>query len=145
MTGPAGDPIPKPLNGLTGAATYLTGSNGLSLKPMQPVLPLASENITASGQSPRGVLFLGGSYPDERNMVPLTAAPATELRGIHSRFHTDVFFPPQPWTLNYFGALSGSGNTQLHVTPVQHRSESPTMTRRKFTSMSFRALLRRQP
>ena len=138
VTGPAGDPIPKPLNGLAGAATYLTGSNGLSLKPMQPVLPLASENITASGQSPRGVLFLGGSYQDERNTVPLTAAPATELRGIHSRFHTDVFFPPQPWTLNYFGALSGSGNTQLHVTPVQHRSESPTMTRRKFTNMNFR-------
>jgi Ca2+-binding RTX toxin-like protein len=49
-----------------------------------------------------------------------------------------VFFPPQPWTANYFGTLSGSGSTQFHVTPVQHRSESSTMTRRKFNGMSFR-------
>ena len=76
--------------------------------------------------------------PTPRARVPLTAAPATELRGIHAPFFTEVFFPPQPWTANYFGALSGSGNTQLHVTPVQHRSESPKMTRRKFSGMNFR-------
>ena len=71
--------------------------------------------------------------------MPLTAAPATELRGIHAPFFTDVFFPPQPWSTNYFGALRApSGRTQLHVTPVQHRSESPKMTRRKFADVDFR-------
>ena len=136
--GPTGSASAKTLNGLATPATWFTGTDGLSLKPYQPVLPLESVNVTASDTALRGALFLGGSYQDTPNTTPLTAAPATELRGIHSRFHTDVFFPPQPWTANYFGALSGSGNTQLHVTPVQHRSESPTMTLRKFTNMSFR-------
>jgi Ca2+-binding RTX toxin-like protein len=49
-----------------------------------------------------------------------------------------VFFPPQPWSVNYFGTLGGSGATRLHVTPVQHRSQSPEMTRRVFTNMNFR-------
>ena len=128
------------LNGLNGSATWFEGTgNKVSVKPMQPVLPLKSTNVTAAGRSLRGVLFTEGTYTDTRGTVPMTAAPATELRGIHAPFHTDVFFPPQPWTPNYFGALSGSGNTQLHVTPVQHRSESPEMTRRKFSGdMKFR-------
>jgi hypothetical protein len=138
VTGPGGTPSSKTLTGLATPATWFGGSDGLSLKPMQPVLPLESANVTVPGRSLRGVLFLGGSYQDTPNTTPLTSAPATELRGIHAPFHTDVFFPPQPWSANYFGALSGSGNTQLHVTPVQHQSESPTMKRRKFDSMSFR-------
>jgi CSLREA domain-containing protein len=137
VAGPAGSGSSKTLNGLATPATWFTGTDGLALKPMQPVLPLESANVTVPGQSVRGALFLGGSYQDTPNTTPLTAAPATELRGIHAAFQTDVFFPPQPWSLNYFGALSGSGNTQLHVTPVQHKSESPTMTRRKFTGMNF--------
>ena len=128
------------LNGLGGSATWFEGSGGkVSVKPMQPVLPLSSVNVTAAGRSLRGVVFTEGTYTDAINQVPLTAAPATELRGIHAPFATDVFFPPQPWTPNYFGALSGSGKTLLHVTPVQHRSESPEMTRRKFTgNMKFK-------
>ena len=138
VPGPSGSAASKSLNGLSGSATWFAGSDGLSLKPMHPVLPLESVNATVGGRALRGVLFLGGNYQDTPNTIPLTAAPATELRGIHAAFQSDVFFPPQPWTMNYFGALSGSGNTQLHVTPVQHRSESPTMTRRKFTGMNFR-------
>jgi CSLREA domain-containing protein len=138
VSGPPGSPSSKALNGLAGSATWFTGSDGLSLKPMQPILPLESSNVSVSGRALRGVLFVGGSYTDTPNTTPLTSAPATELRGIHAPFQSNVFFPPQPWTANFFGALSGGGATQLHVTPVQHRSESPTMTRRKFTGMSFR-------
>ena len=141
VTGPSVPPVQpdqKSLNGLTTPATWFNGSDGLSLKPYQPVLPLESVNVTAAGTALRGALFLGGTYADDTNETPLTSAPATELRGIHAPFETDVFFPPQPWTANYFGALSASGRTQLHVTPVQHRSESPTMTRRTFSSMTFR-------
>ena len=80
---------------------------------------------------PRGVA-VSGALPGHAERLHLTAAPATELRGIHAPFFTDVFFPPQPLTANYFGVLGGGGATQLHVTPVQHRSTSPTtMTRRE--------------
>ena len=43
-----------------------------------------------------------------------------------------------PWTTNYFGTLAGTGGTQLHVTPAQHRSESPTMTRRRLNNLGLR-------
>jgi hypothetical protein len=130
----------KSLNGLgsDNPASWFEGPNGVSVKPMQPILPLESLNVTVPGKAMRGVGFRGGAYQQETGTVPLTAAPATELRGIHAPFFTDVFFPQQPWTPNYFGALGGSGRTQLHVTPVQHRSESPRMTRRKYTGMSFK-------
>ncbi len=135
--------LTKSLNnsGTPVSSTYLTGPDGVSVKPMQPILPLESLNVTPpavpGGVVLRGVAFRGGSYTDTPNVTPLTGAPATELRGIHAPFATDVFFPPQPWTTSYFGALGGSGATQLHVTPVQHRSESPTATRRQFSNLDL--------
>jgi hypothetical protein len=120
--------------------SWLSGPDGVAVKPTQPILPLESLNVTPpSGENVvlRGVGFRSGSYTDTMGTTPLTAAPATELRGVHAPFLTDVFFPQQPWTPNYFGALSGSGATQLHVTPVQHRSESPTMTRRQFSNLGL--------
>ena len=140
VAGPSGSPTPKTLNGLgsDNPATWFDGPDGVAVKPMQPVLPLDSVNVSVAGTSLRGVGFRGGTYNDTFGAVPLTAAPADEVRGIHAPFFTDVFFPQQPWNANYFGALSGSGNTQLHVTPVQHRSDSPKMTRRKFSNMNFK-------
>ena len=89
------------------------------MKPTQPILPLESVNVTAAGpDSPARRRASAAARTSTRAATtPLTAAPATELRGIHAPFFTDVFFPPQPWTSNYFDALGGSGNTQLHVTP----------------------------
>ncbi len=121
-------------------ATWLSGPNGVAVKPTQPILPLESVNVTPSQQvALRGVGFRGGTYRDTPGVTPLTGAPATELRGIHAPFATEVFFPPRPWTPSYFDTLgSGAGRTQLHVTPVQHRSESPTMTRRTFEDLDVR-------
>ena len=121
-------------------ATWLSGPGGaVAVRPTQPILPLESMNVTSpvAGLALRGVGFRGGSYTDTPNVVPLTAAPATELRGIHAPFFTDVFFPTQPWTTNFFGNLGGSGATRLDVTPVQHRSNSPT-TRRAFGNLDLR-------
>ncbi len=123
-------------------ATYLTGPSGVAVRPTQPILPLQSVNVTLPGTeapaSLRGVGFRSGTYTDELGTTPLTAAPATELRGIHAPFFADVFFPTQTWTPNYFDALGpGGGDTRLLVTPVQHRSESPTMTRRVFSDLDF--------
>ena len=56
-----------------------------------------------------------------RPVVPLTGAPTTELRGVHAPFVSPVFFPMRLSTVNYFGALGGSGGTNLLVTPAQHR------------------------
>ena len=72
-------------------------------------------------------------------VTPLTAAAATELRGVHAPFLSDVFFPVQPWTVNYFDAIGGLGVTRLMVTPAQHRSDTPlTSTRRAFSGADFR-------
>ena len=56
-------------------------------------------------------------------------------------FNSPVFFPARMWTPNYFGALAGSGGTQLLVTPAQHRAAdfvAGTSTQRKFTGLDLR-------
>jgi len=124
-------------------ATWLSGPDGVAVRPTQPILPLDSLNVTSPNpsQALRGVAFRGGTYTDTLNVTPLTAASATELRGVHAPFFTDVFFPTQPWTVNYFGALGG-GATRLHATPVQHRSnlggDLTKSTRRQFSNLDFR-------
>ena len=56
----------KSLNGLTqGPASWFASPTGaVSVKPMQPILPLVSPDVTAPGRSLRGVVFLGGAYQD---------------------------------------------------------------------------------
>ena len=133
--------------GTAPTASYYTGPNGaLAIVPTQPVLPLFDSNVTAPasdlalGYLLRGVGFRSGSYTDTPSVTPLTAAPATELRGVHAPFFSDVFFPVQPYSVNYYGALAqGTSVTRLEVTPVQHISDSPTtMTRRTYSSMGYR-------
>src|SRR5207237_7181878 len=65
----------------------------------------------------------------------------TELRGVHIPFVSPTFYPAVMWTPNYFGALAGSGGTQLLVTPVQHRVASVangTSVQRRFTGLNLR-------
>ncbi len=130
-------------------ATYLSGSNGQVANPSEPVLPLEARNVTAPGppgSAPilRGVGFRGGSYSDNPTgapVLPLTDAPATELRGLHSFFFSSAFYPIRPWRVNYFDALTGGAATRLDVTPAQYLSSGPasqTGTLRAFSSMNFR-------
>ena len=132
-------------DGTTGPlATWYTGPNGaVDIAPIQPVLPLFDSNVSSplAGYLLRGVGFLSGDYTDTGGVTPLTAAPATELRGVHAPFYSDVFFPVQPFSTNYFGALDGGGVTRLDVTPVQHLTDltdPAKSTRRAFSNMGFR-------
>ena len=123
-------------------ASYYSGDQGTVVSPYQPVLPLENENVSVAGQSLRGALFLGGSYSDEAGVTPLTGAPATEIRGVHTGFSSPTFFPEKPWNINYFDALSGAngGGTRFMVTPAQHMDDpdSPGLDiRRTFDSMRF--------
>jgi choice-of-anchor C domain-containing protein len=122
-------------------AAWLTGPDGVTSNPAEPVLPLQIVNVTPTTNVVlRGVGFVGGSYT-ESIVVPLTGAPTTELRGVHTPFLSPVFFPMRLSTPNYFGALSGSGGTKLLVTPVQHRAAdiaAGTSTRRTFTNLDLR-------
>ena len=124
-------------------ATYDSGTNGTVVEPYQPVLPLESENVSVPGQSLRGAIFLGGSYTDTSGVTPLTGAPATEIRGVHTGFASTAFFPERTATINYYDALDGNagGATRLMVTPEQHMSDpapATTDTRRTFSAMSYR-------
>ena len=89
----------------------------------------------------RGVGFRGGSYVDSTPVLPLTGAPATEIRGVHTQFLTPQFFPMRMWTPNHFPALGGTIGTNLLVTPVQHRAADAvlgTTTRRVYTNLNLR-------
>ncbi|HYR17607.1 MAG TPA: hypothetical protein VEQ67_25835, partial [Mycobacterium sp.] len=131
-------------------ATYLSGSNGQVANPNEPVLPLETRNVTAPSplggvaSTLRGVGFRGGAYTDNPTggpVLPLTDAPATEMRGLHSLFYDSVMYPVLPWRVNYFDALTGGSATRLNVTPAQYLSGGPasqTGTLRAYSSMNFR-------
>ena len=122
-------------------ATYLSGKDGTLTNPIEPTLPLEVFNVSApNGKVLRGVGFRGGQYVDLSNIMPLTGAPATEIRGVHGPFMSEVFFPIRPWFVNYFDALQG-GSTQLMVTPAQHQSSgggSQSSTLRRFDELNLR-------
>lgn len=126
------------VNNSTVTATYLRGSNGFVTHPLEPTLPLEARTVGANIPL-RGVGFRGGSYT-EQEVIPLTGAPTTEIRGVHSTFFSEIFYPIQLWSVNYFDALTG-GATRLIVTPAQHRSVSPgsdSNILRRFGPMDFR-------
>ncbi|MDX2342869.1 MAG: Ig-like domain-containing protein, partial [Acidimicrobiia bacterium] len=120
-----------PLDGSsTLEATYYEGPDGVVTNPAQPVIPLISENVSVDGMVLRGVGFRGGAFNDltgtEANpLLPLTGAPTTELRGVHTPFASERFFPLRLATVNNLGELSEQGRgTILNVTPAQHRVEA---------------------
>ena len=127
----------------TVTATYLTGGAGVVVYPGEPVLPLESRNVHVSGQMLRGVGFRGGRYTDLNDILPLTGAAATEVRGVHIPFFSGSFYPVKPWSANYFDVLANGndGQTSLLVMPAQVRSTtptSPTATLRRYDGMDFR-------
>jgi hypothetical protein len=107
------------------SATYYSGSNGIATNPMEPVLPLEIVNVSAPGTTMVATGFVSGTYADIPNILPLTGAPTTEIRGVHVPFLSDVFFPIKFFHANYFDLLTGGSNTYLMLTPAQHRSMSP--------------------
>jgi hypothetical protein len=127
-------------------ATYYAGSNGVVVRPAEPVLPITTLNVsppadTSAGTVLRGVGFRGGSYADTPGVTPLVTAPTYDLRGVHVSFSPEVFWPIQPWGVNYFDALANtSGATRLMLTPSQYIApgQAPTGTRRVFDTMDFR-------
>jgi hypothetical protein len=128
---------------LTVAATYLSGSDGQFSNPGEPVLPLIVKNATVPNTVLRGVGFLSAHYADQQNVRPLTGAPATEIRGVSVPFQTPVFYPIQPWSVNYYDGLcnAAGGNTRLMLFPAQYKTSVPGSdvgTRRTFSDISFR-------
>ena len=127
----------------TEQAIYLTGKDGVMSNPYEPVLPLERYNVSVVDTVLRGVGFRGGTYTDVENVLPLTGAPATDIRGVHTPFITDYFFPVRNWNVNYYGALVDiqDGSTRLAVFPAQYRSSAPTSitgTLREYENMKFR-------
>ncbi|MCB8979732.1 MAG: CSLREA domain-containing protein [Ardenticatenaceae bacterium] len=124
-------------------ATYLAGSDGVIVNAAEPVLPLESFNVGVADTVLRGVGFRGGAFTDLPGILPLTGAATTEIRGVHPPFVTDVFYPMQPYQVNYFGQLvDGLGGTvQLNVMPAQFLSDNAgalTGTLRQFGAIDFR-------
>ena len=121
-------------------ATWLSGPDGVVTNPAEPALPLEIVNVTPinSAQVLRGVGLRGATYSDS-TVFPLTGAPTTELRGVHTPFSSPVFFPMRLWTSNYFSALSGGNGTNLLVTPAQHRAlDATNSTLRQYSELGLR-------
>ncbi len=124
-------------------ATYLEGKDGVTGGPTEPVLPLETYNVSVPGQVLRGVGFRSGAYADLLDVTPLTGAATTEIRGVHSPFPIDIFYPVRLWNANYLDALTDplGGDTLLMVTPAQFRSTAPgssTGVLRRFDGLGLR-------
>lgn len=122
-------------------ATYLTGpNNGEVARPGEPIFPSQLFNVHVPNQILRGVGFRGGSYSDTSHVIPLTSAAGTETSVGHPAFYTNVLYPVQVWTANYFDAING-GPEHLVTTPAQYISASPGSTDgtlRQFGDLTFR-------
>jgi len=128
---------------LTVEATYLSARDGQVTRPGEPVLPLIVTNATVPNTVLRGVVFRSGVYADTQGVLPLTGAPATEIRGVSVSFQSQVFYPIQTWSVNYFDGLCNpaGGNTRLMLFPAQYQTSAPGSevgTRRSFSDMAFR-------
>lgn len=126
------------------AVSYLRGKDGVLTRPTEPTLPIEGFNLSVDDMVLRGVGWRGGLYCDTQNIIPLTGAPTTEIRGVHTPFYSNVWFPLQPWSVNYydaFGSAPGSWGSRLYVMPAQHRSMSPgsvASVRRQWKQLRFR-------
>ncbi|MEM7533101.1 MAG: hypothetical protein AAF639_13050, partial [Chloroflexota bacterium] len=144
----------KTLNDLTNGvdsadtvqASYFVGKNGVVANPAEPILPM-EQYITDAPDDDlilRGVGLRSATYTDHPHLMPLTGAPTTEIRGVHTNFHSDVFYPVQPWRINYFDRLfkqGAEGHTRMTLMPAQYRSLShgtDTGIMREFDNMDFR-------
>ena len=126
----------------SGGTTYLDTSSSptvpgpVSVKPNEPVLPLISKDVSVTGQTLRGVGFLGGAYHDQNPVTPLVSSAGTELGGAPTSFSSAYLYPTRIATANYYDAL-GNGATRLQITPVQHQSSGSAFTRRVFDSVNL--------
>jgi hypothetical protein len=123
-------------------AYWFEGNNGIVSNPAEPVRPLDSYNVSAAGNLLRGVGFRGGSYDDIDGFLPLTGAPTTEIRGVFGNFVSDVYYPVQPYSTNYFGTIcGGTDGERLNVYRTQFYGPDDGVlggTMRKYQSMDFR-------
>ncbi|MCP4425850.1 MAG: Ig-like domain repeat protein, partial [Chloroflexi bacterium] len=126
----------------TVTATYLSGGDGTVTNPAEPILPLEMPNVSVPDMVLRGVGFRGGAFSDTGDILPLTGAAVTEIRGVHPPFLSNIFYPVQFWRVNYFGALADDGGaTRVAITPAQYRSTSPasiTGVMRQFNNVNLR-------
>ncbi|MDB5076133.1 MAG: hypothetical protein JWO42_2312, partial [Chloroflexi bacterium] len=134
LTDTSGNPV---------TASWLSGASGVVAHPLDPVFPLQLYNATVPNQVLRGIGFRSGSFTDLPNVTPLTVAPSTETSVGHPTFFSNVFYPTQVWSANYFDTVDGlnGGITNLAVAPAQYQSSSPGSTAgtiRKFTDLKFR-------
>ena len=131
--------------GVTGTvtATWLEGPDGVVTNPAEPALPKEVVDVTATSDDLvlRGVGFRGGTYTDASNVLPLSGAPTTELRGVHAPFVSPVFYPMRMWTSNYFGEFDvGWDEPDRHAGPASQRSRrTPNRSiRRVFNDLDLR-------
>ena len=76
------------------------------------------------------------------DIAPSPARRRPSCAACTSPFVSPVFFPGRMWSPNYFGALAGSGGTQLLVTPAQHRVAEPRQPERARSASSRTSNLR---
>lgn len=121
---------------------WYEGGNGVVSNPVEPVRPVDSYNVSVPGNLLRGVGFRGGVYEDEEGFLPLTGAPTTEIRGVFGAFISEVFFPVQPYSTNYFGAIcGGTDGERLNIFRTQFLNPDdgePDGILRKYSQMNLR-------
>ena len=130
-------------DGSTVTARWFDGRSGSVTSPAEPARPLETYLVGKADALLRGVGFRGGSYSDLPGFLPLTGAPTTEIRGVYGNFFSEVYYPVQPYSVNYFGTLCGGtdGDIRLNVYPAQFLATGGGVlggTMRTYDRMDFR-------
>ena len=112
-------------------------------KPGEPALPLASSTSRRPIRASSCAASASAAAPitDSRRCCrsPARRRPSCAASTCRSSLRSSI--PMRMWTANYFGALAGTGGTQLLVTPAQHRAADVaigTSTQRRHTDLDLR-------
>jgi len=125
------------------SGTYFSVGDETQVNAGEPIQPRTSLDITLTGQSPRGVLFEGGSYQTFEPFDPVVTRIITEDTDIDLWQTEPRFDFPDQWVPSWWPIVneSWSGEAVEHrlvVVPAQYRSQTAGIgIERRFDVMTY--------
>jgi hypothetical protein len=139
----------QPKTATVGVGNYDTvnGASDVSTGAGKPVLPVQITRLNTGDNIARGVLWLGGTWNDTTNFVPMISQIVTDqiYSTVRPTFPFGQFFPPLPASVNRLLTVDGTVQQRLVVVPAQFQADVSSGTpttglMRRYNSLELEVL-----